>query len=54
MLLRSKIYLILNQESLIHDTVLSLFIAISLKVFNFGIASGVLLHTLYPSVDSCL
>lgn len=52
MLLRSKIYLILNQESLIHDTVLSLFIAICLKVFNFGIVSGGLLHTLYPSLDS--
>lgn len=52
MLLRSKMYLTLNQEYLIHDPVLFLFIAISLKFFNFSIAGSVLLHTLYPSLDS--
>lgn len=54
MLLHSKIYLILIQKSLIHDAVLSLFISISLKIFNFSVASGVLLHTLYPSLDRYL
>lgn len=54
MLLHSKIYLILIQKSLIYDVVLSLFISVSLKIFNFSVASGVLLRTLYPSLDSYL
>lgn len=54
MLLHSKIYLILIQKSLIYDAVLSLFISVSLKIFNFSVASGVLLRTLYPSLDSYL
>lgn len=48
MLLRSKIYLILNQEYVIHSTVLFLFLAISLKICNFCTASGLLLRMFYP------